>query len=71
MPQGQDDYTIFQKDENEVLEWPGNSPNLSLVENLCSIVKNRLRKQDCITKIKLILSVIHKWFHNDEIKRYL
>ena len=36
--------------------------------NLWSIVKSRLRKQDCITKMKLIRSVKHIWFHDDEIK---
>ena len=42
-----------------VLDWPGNSPDLNLIENLWSIVKNRLRKMDCTTKIKLIEAVIH------------
>ena len=52
----------------EVLEWPGNSPDLNPIENLWSIVKTRLRKQDCTTKTKLIQSVIHIWYHDDEIK---
>ena len=52
----------------EVLEWPGNSPDLNPIENLWSIVKNRLRKKDCTTKTKLIESVINVWFHDDEIK---
>ena len=42
-----------------VLDWPGNSPDLNPIENLSSIVKNRLKKMDCTTKIKLIEAVIH------------
>ena len=71
MPQEQDDYTIFQKDENGSTEMAWQLARPHLVENLCSIVKNRLRKQECTAKMKLILSVIHIWFHNNEIKRYL
>ena len=52
-----------------VLDWPGNSPDLNPIENLWSIVKNRLRKMDCTTKIKLIEAVIHVWFHDEEIKK--
>ena len=52
----------------EVLEWPGNTSGLNPIEHLWFIVKNRLRKQDCTTKTKLIKYVIHIWFHDDEIK---
>ena len=52
-----------------VLDWPGNSPDLNSIENLWSIVKNRLRKMDWTTKIKLIEAVIHVWFHDEEIKK--
>ena len=37
--------------------------------NLWSIVKNRLRKMDCTTKIKLIEVVIHVRFHDEDIKK--
>ena len=56
--------------EITVLDWPGNSPDFNPIENLWSIVKNRLRKMDCTTKIKLIEVVIHDWFH-EEIKKKL
>ena len=49
----------FKKMKITVLDWPGNSPDLNPIENLSSIVKNRLRKMDCTTKIKLIEAVIH------------
>ena len=52
----------------EVLEWPGNTSDLNSVGHFWSIVKNRLMKQDCTTKTKLIKYVIHTWFHDDEIK---
>ena len=52
-----------------VLDWPGNSPDLNQIEKWWFIVKNCLRKMDCINKIKLIQFVIHAWFHNEEIKQ--
>ena len=58
----------FKKMKIKVLDWAGNSPDLNPIENLWSIVKNRLRKLDWTTKNKLIQSVIHVWFHDEEIK---
>ena len=49
----------FQKMKMEVLEWPGNLPDLNSIKNLLFIAKNCLRKQDCTTKMKLIQSVKH------------
>ena len=59
----------FKKMNMTVLDWPGNSPDLNPTENLWSIVKNFVRKMDCPNKIKLIQSVIHVWFHDEEIKQ--
>jgi len=59
----------FKKLKIRVLDWPGNSPDLNPIENLWSIVKSRLRKLDCTTKTKLIQSIIHVWFHDEEIKK--
>ena len=60
----------FKKMKVTVLDWPGNLPDLNPIENLCSVIKNRLRKMDCTNKIKLIQSVIHVWFHDKEIKQF-
>ena len=38
----------------ELLEWPGNSPYLSPIENLWSICKRRLCTMDCTSKEKLV-----------------
>ena len=59
----------FKKMRITALDWPGKSPDLYPIENLRSIFKNRLRKIDCTNKIKLIQSVIHVWFHDEEIKQ--
>ena len=59
----------FKKMKITVLDWPGNLPDLNLIQILWSIVKNRLRKMDCTTKIKPIEAVIHVWFHDEEIKK--
>jgi len=59
----------FMQDNNiNTLTWPGNSPDLNPIENLWGIVKKRLRKHDCTTKIKLIEAILQIWFHDPEIK---
>ena len=47
-----------------VLDWPGISPNFNPIENLWSILKSRLQKLDCTTKIKLEEAVIQV-YHGD------
>ena len=46
-------HKLFKKMKITVLGWPRNSPDLNSIENLWSIVKNRLRKMDYPNKIKL------------------
>ena len=43
----------FTNSNVEILDWPGNSPDLSRIENLWAIVKQRLRKRDCTTKAQM------------------
>ena len=42
-----------------ILDLPGNSTHLNPIENLWSIVKLRLRSEDCTTKTKLIEAIIN------------
>jgi len=49
------------------LDWPGNSPDLNPIENLWAILKARLHKHDCTTRVKLVAAIIEIWFHDDEI----
>lgn len=57
----------FKDKKISCLEWPVNSPDLNLIENLWAFVKPRLRKIDCTTKIKLIEAVIQIWFWDQQI----
>ena len=51
----------------KVLDWPRNFPDLNLIQ-LWSIIKLRLRSQDCTTKTKLVEAIIRICFRDLEIK---
>ena len=50
----------FQEANLNVIDWPGNSPDLNAIENLWSVRKSRLQKFDC-TMTKLIEAIIQVW----------
>ena len=52
-----------------VLEWPGNSPDLNFIANLRATVKATLRKMDCSTMQKLIAAVNMVWYLDDELNK--
>lgn len=58
---------FFKNKKINVLDWPGNSPDLNPIENLWAICKARLRKIDCTTKIKMIEAVIQVWYRDERI----
>lgn len=58
---------VFEQNQIKVLDWPGNSPDLSPIENLWAIIKSRLRTKDCTSKTKLIQNIIQLWYHDEQI----
>ena len=51
-----------------VLDWPGNSPDLNLIENLWSIMKIHLLRRNCSTMVKLIEAIIDCWYRDPQIQ---
>lgn len=61
--------TFFEDSGIEVLDWPGNSPDINPIENLWATIKQRLLKEDCSTMEKLISAVIRTWYHDEELTK--
>ena len=59
---------FFKNTKLTLLDWPANSSDLNPIENLWAIVKKRLQKCDCSTKIKLIQAIIQIWHHDEELQ---
>ena len=60
---------FFEESGLEVLDWPGNSPDINPIENLWAILKQRLLKEDCTTMAKLITAVIRTWYHDEQVTK--
>jgi transposase len=41
-----------------VMDWPGNSPDLNPIENLWSIIKGKLKKNENMTSLPLLIKAI-------------
>ena len=60
---------FFQEKGIRILDWPGNSPDVNPIENLWSIIKQRLREKDCTTKQKLIEAIMELWNGDEKITK--
>ena len=62
----------FKDNQVEVLEWPGNSPDLNPIENLWSRLKRKVSAKRPSNKRDLIAAIINAWFHlisTDDLKK--
>lgn len=59
----------YLKDKHiDVMNWPGNSPDMNPIENLWSIVKRRISTRFPTTKNALIEALIEVWCRDAEVK---
>ena len=61
--------TFFAQTGITLLDWPGNSPDLSPIKNLWAIIKRKLSKYNCSTKTSLIAAIIRIGYHDEELKK--
>ena len=46
------------------MDWPGNSPDLNLIENVCTALKKEICKDKIITNKRDLIENIIKAWHN-------
>jgi transposase len=49
---------FFEQNDIDVMDWPGNSPDLNPIENLWAIMKAKLKKDASITSLPLLMKAI-------------
>ena len=57
--------TFFAQTGITLLDRPGNSPDLNPIKNLRAIIKRKLSKYDCSTKILLVKAITKIWYHDE------
>jgi transposase len=53
-----------------LLDWPGNSPDMNPIESLWAILKDEIHLVPISTKTELIQRLIYVWFHSEKIKQF-
>lgn len=53
---------VFLAENVQLLEWPGNSPDLNPIENIWGLVKKKIRQETITTKQQAIAAVIKYWY---------
>ena len=61
--------TIFRKHKLNVLEWFGNSLDLTSKRDLWASMKSKLQKLNRTTMTKLIETIIQVWYRDLQIKK--
>ena len=61
---------LFSQKQILILDWPGNSPDLSPIENLWAIIKRKQQKTDCRTLEKMTTAVINIWCNDPSLNQH-
>ena len=51
----------LEERKNELIEWPGNSPDLNIIENVWQLLKRKLNRMQIRSKNQLLVASISTW----------
>ncbi|GFV51736.1 uncharacterized protein TNCV_1320921 [Trichonephila clavipes] len=51
-----------------LLDWPGNSPDMNLIENVWELMKREVTKDVITNKTQLLKRIIHVWNHHPQMQ---
>lgn len=60
--------TFLEQKKIEVLDWPGNSPDMNPIENVWELLKRAVAISAITTKRELIEKIIFEWNHNTHLQ---
>ena len=62
---------VFMKENRiQLLDWPGNSPDLNPIEHIWKMLKNKINRESTSSnKRELTERLLHTWFHDKDLKQ--
>ena len=61
---------MLNQQEFQVMDWPGNSPDLNPIENVWAEMKRKLKKDHMITSLPLLIRAIKMMWVRDLPPKY-
>ena len=63
MPQIENCKRVFEEEKYQTIDWPGNSPDLNPIENVCSLLKNKVADRQLTSAQEMETAIKLVWIH--------